>query len=303
MDIVKLKPATKDYIWGGTKLKGWGKASPSESIAECWELSFNPDGPSLIASGKDEGRYLKDVATAADVGPVPSGFPFFPVLIKLIDSADNLSVQVHPSDDYALSHERQYGKTEMWYVIEAEEGAGLYVGFKRKTSAEEVRQAVSDGSIVGLLNFCPVKTGEVYFIPSGTVHAIGKGITLIEIQQNSTLTYRLYDYKRLGKDGKPRELHLDKALLVMDFEPYRPVVFKRPCIGASKYFQTYAYAAKDFSEIIASKESFASLTFVSGEGVFAGMDYRKGDTFFIPCGQKGSLKGNGRFVLTQVGKL
>jgi mannose-6-phosphate isomerase len=300
MDIVKLIPATKDYIWGGKKLKSWGKSAPSNSIAECWELSFNAEGPSRIASGKDEGRLLKDVATAEDIGSVPSRFPFFPVLIKLIDSAANLSVQVHPSDDYALSHEGQYGKTEMWYVIEAEKGAGLYVGFQRKTSPEEVRQAVADGSIIHLLNFCPVKPGDVYFIPSGTVHAIGQGITLIEIQQNSTLTYRLYDYQRLGKDGKPRELHLEKALLVLNYHPYQPQTFKRPCIGASKYFQSYAYDAKDLSEISAAKDSFASLTFVSGEGLFAGINYRKGDTFFIPCGKKGSLKGTGKLILTQV---
>lgn len=303
MDVVKLQPATKDYIWGGKKLKSWGKLSPSDSIAECWELSFNSEGPSLISSGQEQGRFLKDVATPADIGAIPSSFPFFPVLIKLIDSADNLSVQVHPNDDYALTHEGQYGKTEMWYVIETEKGAGLYVGFKKKTSAEEVRKAVDEGTVIDLLNFFPVKPGEVYFIPSGTVHAIGKGVTLIEIQQNSTLTYRLYDYKRLGKDGKPRELHLEKALLVLDYEPYRPQAFARPCIGASKYFQAYAYEAKDFSQVTASKDSFASLTFVSGEGVFAGINYRKGDTFFIPAGKRGTLKGVGQFILTQVDKL
>ena len=126
---------------------------------------------------------------------------------------------------------------------------------------------------------------------------------MIEIQQNSTLTYRLYDYKRLGKDGKPRELHLEKALLVLNYEPYQPQSFKRPCIGASKYFQTYAYASEDSPEVTASKDSFASLTFVSGEGVFAGINYHKGDTFFIPAGKKGAVKGVGQFILTRVEKL
>jgi mannose-6-phosphate isomerase len=302
MDIVRLLPATKDYLWGGKKLKMWGKKAPSESIAECWELSFNSDGPSVIASGPNEGRFLKDVATPADIGSVPASFPFFPVLIKLIDSAENLSIQVHPSDAYALSHEGQYGKTEMWYVIEAEKGAGLYVGFKKKTSEAEVRSAVNDGSIMDLLNFCPVKPGDVYFIPSGTVHAIGKGITLIEIQQNSTLTYRLYDYKRLGKDGKPRELHLEKALLVLNYAPYERKTFAAPCIGASTYFQTYAYDAKDFKAVSAPKDSFASITFVSGKGVFAGMSYQRGDTFFLPASKSGALLGTGRFILTQVEK-
>ena len=303
MDIVKLKPATKDYVWGGKKLKSWGKEAPGDSIAECWELSFNADGPSLIASGPGRGRFLKDVAAPEDIGSVPSGFPFFPVLVKLIDSAEDLSVQVHPGDGYALSREGQYGKTEMWYVIEAEEGAGLYVGFKRKTTPEEVRRAVGDGSIVSLLNFRPAKPGDACFIPSGTVHAIGKGITLAEIQQNSTLTYRLYDYGRLGRDGKPRELHLEKALKVLDCGPYEPRSFPRPCVGASEYFQSYVYDAKDSSAISAPEDSFASVTFVSGEGVFAGMDYRKGDTFFVPAGKKGALQGSGRFILTQVEKL
>jgi mannose-6-phosphate isomerase len=302
MEIVKLSPAAKDAIWAGKKLKQWGKSSQSDTISECWELSFNADGPSLIASGPDQGRALKDVATPADIGSTPSSFPFFPVLIKLIDAAADLSVQVHPSDDYALAHEGQYGKTEMWYVIEAEPGAGLYVGFKRKTSEEEVRQAVNDGTIMSLLNFFAVKPGEVYFIPSGTVHAIGKGVMVAEIQQNSTLTYRLYDYKRLGKDGKPRELHLEKALKVLSYDPYQPLRFSKPCIGSSSYFQTYLYDLKGKKTIKAPTDSFVSLTFLSGQGSFAGMAYRKGDTFFVPAGKTGEVVGDGKFLLTEVEK-
>lgn len=300
MEIVKLKPAVKDYIWGGKKLKEWGKSSSSDIIAECWELSFNLDGPSLIDSGKDKGKFLKDIATPSDIGSVPASFQFFPILNKLIDAADNLSVQVHPSDDYALANEGQYGKTEMWYVIHAEPGSGLYVGFQNETTPEEVRDAVDKGTLLSLLSFHEVKEGETYFIPSGTVHAIGRGVMVMEIQQNSTLTYRLYDYKRLGKDGKPRELHLEKALKVLDYHPYNPPHFKKPCLGACSYFQVYEVPFDGEKNIVAPKDSFVSLTFVEGEGSFASLPFKKGDTFFVPCGKSGVIKGKGKAILSQV---
>jgi mannose-6-phosphate isomerase len=301
MEIVKLIPAVKSYIWGGKKLFSWGKKTASDTISECWELSFNGDGPCLIANGADEGKELRSVATPTDLGTALKPFPFFPVLIKLIDSASNLSIQVHPSDAYALKNEGQYGKTEMWYIIEAEPGAGLYVGFKRKTSPEEVSRAINDGSIVDLLNFHAVKPGETYFIASGTVHAIGKGVTLIEIQQNSTLTYRLYDYGRLGKDGKPRELHVEKALKVLNYEPYNPPVFKAPILGACDYFVSSLRHSRGSLEVTASPASFISLTFVGEEkGTFAGISYEKGATFFVPAGMKGHLEGKATFVQTEV---
>ena len=150
------------------------------------------------------------------LGTEAAKFEFFPVLVKLIDAASNLSVQVHPDDAYALANEGQYGKTEMWYVVECEPGAGMYCGFKRKVSKEELEIALNNGTITDLLNFIEVKKGDCLFIKSGTVHAICGGVLVYEIQQNSTLTYRLYDYGRVGADGKPRELHIAKALEVTD---------------------------------------------------------------------------------------
>lgn len=301
MDIVKLQPATKDYIWGGTKFLSWGKKASTSNIAECWELSCNKDGPSVIATGGSAGKTLMDVATKEDFGSKVSRFEFFPVLIKLIDAADNLSVQVHPSDDYALKNENQYGKTEMWYVISAEKGAGLYIGFKRQTSPNEVRQAVEDGTIIDLLNFQEVKSGQVFFIKSGTVHAIGKGVTVMEIQQNSTLTYRLYDYKRLDKDGKPRELHLEKALEVLDFKPYQAPVFPKGILGKCAYFTVTKGNAKANSYIKSPSDSFASLTFVDDcFGTLEGIPYKKGDTFFIPAKKSAHLIGDGTYILTEV---
>ena len=295
MNICKTYPACKDFIWGGTTFHAWGKKAPFDHIAECWELSFNESGPTVL----EDGTPLMKAATKEDLGPKALAFPFFPVLIKLIDSESNLSVQVHPSDDYALSHENQFGKTEMWHIIQAKPGAGLYIGFKRQTSEAEVRKAIEDGSIIDLLNFVEVKPGENYFIPSGTVHAIGGGVTLMEIQQNSTLTYRLYDYKRLGKDGKPRELHVDKAMKVLNFGPYNPPHFEKPLIGECKYFSSSAYPVER-KEISAPEDCFASVTFTHGKGSFAGIPFKQGDTFFIPAGKKGLLEGEGEYVYTTI---
>ncbi|MCI1245608.1 MAG: class I mannose-6-phosphate isomerase [Bacilli bacterium] len=296
MDIVKLEGFCKDYVWGGTTLKKWGKKSAGPTVAESWELSLNPDGPSLIASGPESGKPLKDVATKEDIGVLAASFPFFPVLVKLIDSGSDLSVQVHPSDVYALANEGQYGKTEMWRIISCRPGAGVYVGWKRKTDPSEVRRAAADGSLMGLLDFVETKPGDDFFIKSGTVHAIGAGITLIEIQQNSTLTYRLYDYGRLGKDGKPRELHVEKALQVLSYEPYEAPRFVAPLIGECPYFASRLLEVRPDSAVMASLASFKGVTFLSGKGSFAGVPYHRGDTFFVPAGKGGLIKGEGSYV-------
>lgn len=293
MEITKTIPATKSLIWGGTTLKTWGKPSKEANIAEAWELSFREDGPTLLP----DGRALKDVATKEDLGAKVQHFPYFPVLIKLIDSESNLSIQVHPSDDYALKNENSFGKTEMWHIIAAKPGAGLYLGFKHETNEEEVRARIKDNTLTDLLQFIPVKPGENYFIPSGTVHAIGAGVTLAEIQQNSNLTYRLYDYGRLGKDGKPRELHVDKAMKVVSFKPYEPIRFPSPVMGECSYFRSILGKVEK-GVIGAPKDSFASITFLSGEGKFHGETFKQGDTFFIPAGKSGEIEGNGEYVLT-----
>lgn len=301
MDIVKLQPATKNYLWGGENLRTWGKNAPAGPLAECWELSFNPDSPSLIASGPEKGRPLFEVAGSSDIGPLAASFPFFPVLIKLIDSAKPLSVQVHPSDDYALSHEGQYGKTEMWRIISAAKGAGIYLGFSHVTNLEEVKTALNDGAILDILNFYPVKAGDSFFIPSGTIHAIGAGITLLEIQQNSTLTYRLYDYDRVDKDGKKRELHIEKALHVIDFSRYRPKKFSFPLVGECKYFSSSEKSSSGVSEIKAGDSSFLSFTVLSGRGSFADIPFSRGDTFFVPASKRGTMEGDGIiYIQTEV---
>lgn len=297
MAIYKLIPALKDYIWGGTNLKKYRKTD-LDIISESWELSFHQDGLSKVEIDNKLVN-LSSVVKKEDLGEKVSNFPFFPVLIKLIDAKENLSVQVHPSDEYALKNENSFGKTEMWYVISALEGAGLYVGFKENENKENVEKYLHDGTILDHLNFFKVKPGDCYFIPSGTIHAIGKGVTLIEIQQNSNLTYRLYDYNRVDKNGLKRPLHIEKALNVIDYNKYQKEEKRDNLLGKCKYFTSYKLDAS-IDKKIYYKDSFTSITFLSGEGKINNLDYKKFDSFFISAGEECLLKGNGTYILTRV---
>ncbi len=282
--IYRLTPATKDNIWGGNKLRVYGKESEKDRIAESWELSFTDGGEARI----EDGRVMTEAFPREAWGTSAERFHAFPVLTKFIDAKDKLSVQVHPSDEYALKNEGQFGKTEMWYVVEADEGAGLYMGLERECNTDEFAAAVADGSVEKLLSFKEVKRGDVYFIPSGTIHAIGAGVVIFEIQQNSTLTYRLYDYMRRDKDGNLRELHVDKAMKVSLLEPYKESVFDKndeSLIGTCEYFETRKYklnlSKKTFN---VEKDSFLSITCVGGCGKIEDEKISLGDTFFIPAG-------------------
>ena len=282
--VYKLTPALKDNLWGGVKLKGYGKDVTAPIIAESWELSFTKGGEARI----EDGRTLTEAFPRDTWGSACDKFEFFPTLTKFIDARENLSVQVHPGDDYALEHEGQYGKSEMWYVVEADEGAGIYMGLKDKCSPELFAAKVADGTVEEVLSFKEVKAGDVYFIPAGTVHAIGAGVVIFEIQQNSTLTYRLYDYQRVGADGKMRELHVDKAMLVSTLDRYEAPTRdgKDPTlIGICKYFETHKYKL-EFTKlsIPVTSRSFLSLTCTKGEGVIEGEPFVAGDTYFVPKG-------------------
>ena len=281
--IYKLTPAIKDNIWGGNKLRAYGKQTEKDRIAESWELSFTPGGEAVT----EDGRAMSEAFPRQTWGEACQRFHAFPVLTKFIDAKDNLSVQVHPSDAYALENEGQFGKTEMWYVVEADEGAGLYMGLERECKRDEFASAVADGTVEKLLSFKQVKRGDVYFIPSGTIHAIGAGVVIFEIQQNSTLTYRLYDYMRRDKDGNLRELHIDKAMRVSLLEPYSERKFDKnddSLIGICEYFETHKYqlnfTKKTFN---VDNSSFLSITCVGGEGMIEGKKITVGDTYFIPA--------------------
>lgn len=267
--IIKLAPAFKDYLWGGTKLRDvFGKQCDFDTIAESWGVSAHPAGNCMVASGRHKGlsfgKYL-DTVGKEFLGWKCAPLQSFPLLIKFIDAKQNLSVQVHPNDDYALENESEYGKNEMWYVIDAEPGAGLYVGFNRQVSRQEVEQRVADNSILGLLNFYPTKPGDVFFIPAGTVHAIGAGNLICEIQQSSNSTYRLYDYGRVDKFGNPRELHLKKALDVLDYGKYEPVELEQEDgVIRCKYFETAFVNVETRLQL--EDDSFYAVTCISGSG-------------------------------------
>lgn len=299
---VKLNPVCKDYIWGGSKLKNnYHKKSDLNRVAESWELSAHKDGECTIADGTYQGltlsAYLREIGSDA-LGTRAEAFDYFPILIKLIDAQDNLSVQVHPNDEYALKNEGEYGKTEMWYIVDCEEGASLYYGFAQEIDKDTFTRAIHDNTLTDLLNCVPVHKGDVFFIPSGTVHAIGRGIVICEIQQNSNTTYRIYDYGRVGADGKPRALHIDKAAEVSNLHKLDvPSQQKDLSVLAScKYFTVKKYNITDHAVIPVDTDSFQSVTIVEGRGVLSMHDctipLQTGDTIFIPA-QKDSYAISG----------
>ena len=305
MQIFKLFPECKDNIWGGTKLKDkYGKTSDKSIVAESWELSYHKDGPTRIA----DGRTLQEALSAAEIGTNCEGFPFFPTLVKLIDAKQDLSVQVHPSDEYALTHENSFGKTEMWYIVEADEGAGIYLGFKKDVTQEEYEQAIADHTLTELLNFFEVKAGDCYFIPSGTIHAIATGCLICEIQQNSNLTYRVYDYGRKDKNGNERELHVEKALKVTTLQKYEYQPLALPTeqgtlLGASRYFTTTLVQVDGEKILNADKGSFKCFTCVEGGGSINGEKIALGDSYFVTAGDgEIALCGTMKLVLAQVRK-
>lgn len=209
-----LKPAVKDYLWGGNTLKTRFSIESDLAItAEAWVLSTHKNGPSTVQNGEMAGKTLQQ-ALAAWGQSAPD------ILVKLIDARDKLSLQVHPNDTYAQEHHQSPGKTEMWYVLDAEPGASLICGFERDMTTEEFAAHIQNGTADKAVAHFPVKAGDVFFIPAGTVHAIGAGILIAEVQQNSDITYRVWDWGRVGADGKGRELHVEQALAVSETVPY-----------------------------------------------------------------------------------
>ena len=297
MKLVKLKPAIKQYIWGGTYFKDLGKGNGGEQIiSECWELSDRGNDSSIIVSGPNKGQKLCDVITPKDIGPVYKKYEKLPLLIKLIDAQENLSVQVHPCDKYAQEHENSLGKAEMWYIIDADEGSGLYVGLKQKSNREEIEKALQNGTILDYLNFVEVKPGEAYFIKPGTIHAIGKGVRLLEVQENSDITYRLYDYNRLDKNGNPRELHIEKGLDVIDYEKYKQESQDARFLVNNEYFVVERVFVMEPQDIKTNDYSFVSFTFLDGKGDVDGIKYGSYDTFFLPFGQTCHINGTGTII-------
>ena len=301
MEIMKLIPTGKDYLWGGTRLRDeYGKKIDMTPLAESWECSVHPDGPSFVANGQYKGKTLKEVLDEHPeyIGTKANGV--FPILAKFIDAKKDLSVQVHPDDEYARENENDNGKTEMWYIIDAEEGASLIYGFKHKVTKEILERAIERGELDKHLQKVEVHKGDLYFVPAGTVHGIGKGILLAEIQESSNVTYRVYDYDRVDKNGKKRPLHFDKAVQVMDMGVVPDIKQKRRMVryypGCSrellcrcKYFETERIQVTKGFSFSVREESFQVLMCLAGYGQVEvdgdkPVRFTKGETVFLPAG-------------------
>ena len=293
MNITKMQPAFKDYLWGGTKLRDeFGFKTDLNPVAEAWVLSCHKDGNSTAADGEYKGKTLSEIieTEGTDIlGTNAQKFEQFPMLIKLIDAKKSLSIQVHPTDSYALEHEHEYGKTEMWYVVDCEEGSYLYYGFNREITTDEYKQRIENNTLLEVLNKVEVKKGDCFFIEAGTVHAIGAGLLIAEIQQNSNSTYRVYDFGRVGTDGKPRELHIDKALAVSTLKPATTPVISEDgssdeLLGTCDYFTVKKHKFKSGIEIEVDNSSFCSILCVEGSVTVGETELSIGESVFIPAG-------------------
>ncbi len=320
MEILKLKPVCKDYLWGGRKLvQFYNKESDLDKVAETWELSNHKDGSSIIINAPYENvsfqNYLNNKGKEI-WGTHCEKYDNFPILIKFIDAKQALSIQVHPDDEYALKNEGEFGKNEFWYVLEAEPNAFLYYGVNQEMTKEEYRQHIEDDTICDYLKKVEVKKGDCFYIQAGTIHAIGAGIVIAEIQQCSNSTYRVYDFKRLGVDGKPRELHVDKAVDVSklipsgkngnaDGELIHNDGYDELLLTENDYFICTKYDVLSSMKKEVTLESFQALTILDGEGKIIVDDkemyIKKGDSLFIPA-QEGvyQIEGTVSFIQTRL---
>ncbi len=300
MEPMLLRPIGKDYLWGGTRLKEeYNKDIDMTPLAETWECSTHPDGQSIVASGEFKGKTLAEVIKAHPeyLGTKYRDKGELPIMVKLIDAKEKLSVQVHPNDKYALEHENQRGKTEMWYVLDAEPNAQLIYGFAHPVNKEILKKAVETDTLSKHLNKVNVNKGDVFFIPPGTVHAIGKGIIIAEIQQSSNVTYRVYDYNRKDKNGQKRELHFDKAIDVLDMSVSKDIRQNLRIIhytpGCSRellcrcgFFEAERIQISDRFQFEVNDNSFQVLLCTEGKGVLNNrcthLFFSKGDCVFLP---------------------
>jgi mannose-6-phosphate isomerase len=315
MSVLKLKPACKEYLWGGDRLiKEFHKEYDGEKLAETWELSCHPDGASTIVNGPWAGKSLAEYIDASGkevLGKNCRRFQEFPILIKFIDAKDNLSIQVHPDNSYALKNESQYGKTEMWYVVDCKEGAFLYYGFAKEIDKDEFRERIENNTLLEVLNKVPVQKGDVFFIEAGTIHAIGKDIVIAEIQQNSNVTYRVYDYGRVDKEGKKRDLHIEKALEVTNRKPMLRSRSASPHLAKCDYFTVdkLNLDGRMMKKMVGmvTEDSFANLLIVEGKGAITcngeQIDFAKGDSLFFPagCGEF-QLEGECEALISTIGE-
>ena len=302
MKLQKLIPSYKDYVWGGKRLNRiYGKGTHEGVTAESWEVSCHPDGETLLEDGRTLREYIAEDPEVLGSERLSDELP---VLIKFIDAKTALSLQVHPDDETAQKLENGVGKTEMWYVVDAEQDSKIYCGLKDGITKSEVEKAIRDNTLEDKLNVFHSQKGDVFFVEAGTVHAIGGGNLILEIQQNSNITYRLYDWGRLDKNGKPRELHVEKGLTSIKSVPYRkrctPQCDGMRVLGTSKYFKVTEIALTEARFFETDKKSYNVITLVSGNAVLDGEPLSSGDSVFIPAGYgRWLLEGEATVIMTQ----
>ena len=296
---IKLIPFVSETIWGGKKLiEEYGVKTEKKNAAEGWMLSCHEAGASTVENGEFAGISLADVVKSnpALCGENAKEFTDFPILIKFIDAMDNLSVQVHPTKEYCEKTGRGQSKTECWYIIDCDEDAYLILGFKDKITPEQFKASIENGNLTDYVAKVPVKKGDFFFIESGTLHAICKGILLAEVQESSNTTYRIFDYNRVGNDGKPRELHVEDGVAVTKLEKYSQPDFckgeeldgdERKLLADCPLFKVWKLDTDGEFSAIANEKSFVSLLIMAGEGSLdccgETLSLKKGDSIFIPA--------------------
>jgi mannose-6-phosphate isomerase class I len=314
-----LHPCYKETLWGGERLKKeYGKSDAPDVTAESWELAVHPDGMSTVVSGPLRGKTLQELGAMDKNGfwGTDCSRDCFPILVKLIDAQKDLSIQVHPSDRTALTKNGEQGKAEMWYVMDSVPQAAIYFGFSRRVTPEEILRRSEDGSICEVLNRVPVKKGDVFYITPGTIHAIGAGILVAEIQQNSNTTFRVYDFKRRGADGKQRALQLERAIKVLNCEPMLPEdckanstvcfpAFTMTEMFSCRYFKADRLDVHTEIRLLCDGCSFQYILCVEGSGeiVHDGTNYpfERGTSYFLPAAMGDyTIRGTCRVLLSRI---
>lgn len=317
--LLKLKPIPKDYIWGGSRLvEEYDAPGESDKVGELWMLSCHPDHRSRVVGGAYDGKSLPEVLTKHPeyMGTDAGKFNRFPLMIKLIHACDDLSIQVHPDDDYAADTPDKQGKTELWYIIDAEPDAEVICGVSEEFNQEQFRRAIQDGTLLDSLQRFKVKAGDVFFIEAGTIHSIGKGVLLAEIEQNSTTAYRIHDYGRTDENGQPRQLRIDRAIDVaitvpsvtssLPLKPAEDVNSRTEIVlGECDYFRSVAMETFMPTSFEVGEDSFASVVMLDGKASFMTDDdtvaAAKGESLFIGAGTgKVRVTGKARFIVTTI---
>ncbi len=310
-----LEPVFQERIWGGTKLKQlFGYEIPNDRTGECWAVSAHPNGQSVVKNGAFQGLKLGEL-WSSHKELFQSNSAVFPLLTKILDASDDLSVQVHPDDEYAGANENgELGKTECWYIVDAEPGSVIIYGHEAKTK-EQLIQMIKDGKWNDLLTQVPVKPGDFFYVPSGTIHALGKGIVVLETQQSSDTTYRVYDYDRRDKDGNLRDLHLDKAIDVTSIpQAYEPANYSSKEVGglavttfvSNPFFTVEKWNVAEIANVPAN-EKYTICSVLEGEGKLCLQDQEyplaKGEHFILPVDSGPfQLEGNLMLIISREGE-